>query len=352
MKKVFLLLSIILLTIVLPATVLLVSQQQELRKKAAPATSLAFSPATVTKKNGETFSLEVTIDTGSNQVVAAELHVVYDPAKLEAQSITNGSLFPNILTSSQIERGTASITVGAVSATKPVAVAGSIAVVRFKTLESTESPVTVRLAPNTFVGGIGEGATNVLIGTTPATITITGDGSTAGSKNATQSAHLATSPSPTPMPTISPTLTLAASASATLSITNIATGSAVATNKPTIRGKATPGATVTITIYSTPQTVTVKADINGNWSYTPVTALTDGPHSVVVSAPDSGGTTKTATTQFVVAAGGSSASESATIIPTAQPIPTSGTVSWTFVLLILGLFIFLGGALSFAVLKS
>jgi hypothetical protein len=335
MKKVFLLLSIVLIAI--PATVFLVNQQQELRKKAAPATTLAFSPATVNKKVGETFSLEVTIDTGANQVVAAELHIVYDPEKLEALTITNGSLLPNILTSGQIERGAASITVGATSATKPISVAGAIAVVRFKTLEKTDAPVSVRLAQNTFVGSIGEGATNVLVGTTPANITITQDG-------------LAIIPTAIPTLTPQPTATASASPSANLTVSSPASGSAMTTATPTIRGKAEPGAVVTITVYSTPQTTTVKADANGNWSYTPITPLADGSHNVVVSAADSSGTTKTATTQFVVAAGGASASGSATIAPTAQPIPRSGTVSWTLITIAVGLLIFLGGALSLAVL--
>lgn len=335
MKKVFLLLSIVLILIAIPATVFLVGQQQEVRKKAAPATTLAFSPATVNKKVGEMFSLEVTIDTGENQVVAAELHVVYDPVKLEAQTITNSTLFPNILTSGTVERGAASITVGAASATKPITSTGTIAVVRFKTLEKTDAPATVRLAPNTFVGGIGEGATNVLVGTTPATITITGDG-TSSQQSATPSAQL--SPTPT------------ASLSATLTITNIASGSTIADDTPTIRGKAAPGAVITITIYSTPQTVTVKADANGNWSYTPVTPLADGPHNVVVSAADSSGATKTATTQFVVAAGGS-ATPSATATISAQPIPRSGTISWTLITLTAGLVVFLGGALSLVLVK-
>lgn len=334
-KKIFAIASILLILIAIPVTVLLVRQQQELRKKAAPATTLAFVPATVSKKVGETFSLDVTIDTGENQVVAAELHVVYDPAKLEAQTITNSSLFPNILTSGTVERGAASITVGAASATKPITGTGTIAVVRLKALEKTDTPVTVRLAPNTFVGGIGEGATNVLVGTSPATVTVTGEG-------------LATVPTATPTPIL--TVTPSASPSANLTISTPAGGSAVTTATPTIRGKAAPGATVTIAIYSTPQTVTVTADANGNWSYTPTAPLTSGSHNVVASTTD-GGQTKTATTSFVVAAGGSSpATPSATVAPTAQPIPQSGTVSWTLAAIAAGLLIFLAGVVSWGLL--
>lgn len=316
MKKTFLLLSVVLLLIAIPATIILVGQQQEIRKKAAPATTLSFSPASVTKKTGETFALEVTIDTAENQVVAAELHVVYDPTKLEAQTITNSSLFPNILASGVVDRGTATITVGTTDTKKPAKGVGTVAVVRFKALDKTDTPTSVRLAPNTFVGGLGEGATNVLVGTTPANITVTGDGS------------------PIPTPTITPTLTpqptatASASPSATLTVSTPASGSAMTTLTPTFRGKAEAGAIVTITIYSTPTTVTVTADGSGNWSYTPTAPLQSGSHSVVVSTT-SGGKTQTVSSAFVVAA-----------VPTAgasaDPIPVSGNAEWTYALLAIG----------------
>ncbi len=343
MKRVFLLLSILLILIAIPVTVFLVAQQQELRKKAAPATTLSIVPSALTKKTGEVFSLDIAIDTGDNQVVAAELHVVFDPTKLEAQTITNSSLFPNILTAGVVERGSVAITVGAADVKKPVKGTGTVAVARFKTLEKTETPTSIRLAPNTFVGGLGEGATNVLIGTIPATITITDVGTTSTTTIATSSATtvMTKTPLPTPLITSSPTAT----APATLTISSPASGSTMTTTTPTIRGKSSPGAIITITIYSTPQTVTVKADANGNWSYTPSSSLTNGLHNVVVSAPGPSGSTQTATTQFMIAGGSSPpASQSATIAPTAAPIPQSGTMSLTLVSLSLGLLFFLIGA--------
>lgn len=345
-KKVFFIISILLILIAIPATIFLVGQQQELRKRAVPATTLSITPASLTKKVGDVFSLEIGIDAAENQVVAAELHVVFDPAKLEAQTITNSSLFPNILTSGVIERSSAAITVGAADVKKPVKGTGTIAVVRLKALEKTDTPATVRLAPNTFVGGLGEGATNVLVGTTPATVTII--------DTTTTSTTPSLASSPTPLPTTtppgkpSPTTTNppTATIAATLAISSPASGSAVTTNTPTISGQASPGATVTITIYSTPQTVVVTADANGNWSYTPTTSLTSGSHNVVVSAPSPSGVTQTATTNFVIAAGSSPpASQSATIAPTAAPIPQSGTVSPTIVSLGLGMLIFVTGVL-------
>ncbi|MFZ5845082.1 MAG: cohesin domain-containing protein, partial [Patescibacteria group bacterium] len=159
-KKLFII--VIFLTLAIPATIFLAVQRQELRQRAAPATTLSLSPGSLTKKVGETFSIEVVIDTAENQVVSADIYLTFDPTKLEAQTITNGALFPNILTSGVVASGTASITVGAPSSAKPVKGTGTAAVVRFKALEATTTPASIRFAANTFVGALGEGATNGL----------------------------------------------------------------------------------------------------------------------------------------------------------------------------------------------
>lgn len=325
MKRIVLIVVAVLILLAIPVTVFLVSQQQELRKRAAPATTLSLSPTTVEKKVGESLSLDVKIDTGDNQVVAAEISLTFDPEKLQAENITNGGLFPNILTSGSIENGTASIAVGAPNTSQPVTGVGTAAVVRFKTLAATETPVSVRFGPTTFIGGLGESSTNVLVGTTPAKITITTD---AGSnKEATPSA------SPTPTPTGSAT-------SSAVLIQSPTKNSSVTTNQPAIKGKATPGSTITLTIYSDPITVTVTADANGNWTYTPTIPLAQGSHSIVASAVDpASGKTQTSSTSFVVASGGpESSTDSAT--------PVAGTTETTYVLLSLGAFLFLAGFVS------
>lgn len=332
MKKILLLVGSVLLLLTVPISVYFIGQRQEVRKKAAPATTLSLLPSSVTKKVGEKISLEVSIDTGENQVVVAEVHLVYDPLKLEAQTITNGSAFPNILASGVVDRGTASITVGATDQSHPVKGTGTVAVVTFLTLDVTDAPVSVKFASNTFVGGLHETTVNVLVGTSPASVTI------AANPDAT--------PSITPSPTSTPLDLSLATPSATLTPTPTGTASAevspsaiailapvsketVNAGKPTFKGKALPKATVTIVIYSEPQTVVVIADSNGNWSYTPDTSLADGPHNIVVSASDSNGTTQTATTSFVIASGATSALQSA--------IPIAGTVSTTYIVLIAGL---------------
>lgn len=328
----------IVLLVAIPITIFVAGQKQETRKKAAPATMIAVTPSSITKKTGDSFTVEITIDTGENQVVAAELHVVFDAAKLTAQSIKNGALFPNILSSGTVETGKASITVGAADAKQPVRGTGTIATVQFQALEKTTTPVAIALGSNSFVGGLGEGAVNVLAGTTPSSVTIT------------EAAALA-SPTPTPLPTpiptiasgsptnssesaitvtLSPSPTQAAAGGTTLTIVSPESEKAETKNTPSITGKAKPGAVVTITVFSTPQTATVTADENGNWSFTPAKPLESGPHNIVASVTDENGQTQTATTAFVVSAETASGDQN-------NVIPVSGTIETTILLLVIGI---------------
>jgi len=317
MKKIWLLITSLFLIGILPAAIYFVGQNQEIRNKAAPATTLSIIPAISSKKTDDVFSVEITIDTGENQVVAAELHLSYDPTKLEAQTITNGPLFPNILASGTIESGLASITVGAADAKQPVKGTNTVAIVKFKAIAKTDSPTAIKLGTNTFVGGLGEGAVNVLVGTTPATVTIT-------------EAEVQATPSPSP--TVSAQSQTPATSSANLAIVSPTKDSTATGDKPVIAGKANPGTTVTLTIYSTPQTVTVTADGDGNWSYTPKTALEAGPHNIVASITDQNGNTHTATSAFVVAS-----SNLAIGGATESAIPVSGTIEITYLLLFIGI---------------
>ena len=52
-----------------------------------------------------------------------------------------------------------------------------------------------------------------------------------------------------------------------------------------LSGKTVPFGVVTLTIHSTPQTVTTNADKDGNWSYT-VTGLDSGDHTVQAAVKD------------------------------------------------------------------
>ncbi len=339
MKKIILILVSLLLLVALPATIFLVGKKQELRKKAAPATTLSLAPANFTKKAGDEFTIEVKIDPGVNQVLTTELHLTFDVTKLQALSIANGPLFPNVLSSGVVESGAASITVGATSATSPVTSPGTVATLRMKALDKTDAPTSIRFAGTSFIGALGEASKNALIGSSPATITIT-DGTS--SPSAPDSASLDNSNNPnissfsegsssTPL-TSNPPI---ASESAVM-ILSPSQDETVIDSQPVIQGTAPPGFTVTVTIYSTPLTCIAIADANGDWSCSPDTPLENGPHNVVVSAAGSDGGNLTASSTIFVAASGTDSS-------TSSPIPTSGNIEITLFMLALSMFLIAGG---------
>ncbi|VDZ75424.1 adhesin for cattle intestine colonization [Atlantibacter hermannii] len=74
----------------------------------------------------------------------------------------------------------------------------------------------------------------------------------------------------------------------------IADGASTKDNTPTLSGEAEPGSTVVIYDNGT-EIGTVTADENGNWSFTPATALDDGEHTFTVEVTDPAGNTSPST---------------------------------------------------------
>ncbi|MBD9628689.1 Ig-like domain-containing protein [Pseudomonas sp. PDM19] len=63
---------------------------------------------------------------------------------------------------------------------------------------------------------------------------------------------------------------------------------AAGVNKPTIEGKTEPGAVVTVT-FPTGETINVTADKNGDWTVTPVQAMSAGNNDIILIARDAAG---------------------------------------------------------------
>lgn len=342
MKRVVVVIVALITLLAIPATVFLVMRNQEVRKRAAPATTMTITPTTVTKQVGDEFNLEVHMNTADNQVVAVQVSLAFDPEKLEAEWIHNGTMFPNIISSGVVGSGVASIALGAANTTTPITGTGLVATIKMKALAATTSPVAVRFAADSFAGALGEGSVNVLTSTTPATITIAGIGENeiGGGSETTPTPTSTLTPALTPTLTMTPGATESASPSA-IAITSPIANEVVSTQTPTFYGTAPAGSIVTIAIYSSQQiTATVTTDANGNWSYTVSEALEPGDHSIVIAAqnPDTGDT-ETATIAFAVA--GSDPLEDDLV---GDDMPVSGTVESTFILLGLGFLLLVSGS--------
>ncbi|KFE63709.1 Large repetitive protein [Hyalangium minutum] len=91
-------------------------------------------------------------------------------------------------------------------------------------------------------------------------------------------------------------------------VTAPANGTTLSDSTPTYTGTAEPNSTVTVIVDGTPVD-TVVADGSGNWSFTPVVPLADGPHAVKATATDAVGNISldSATNTFMVDTGGPAA---------------------------------------------
>lgn len=355
MKNLFIIFGILLIIFTIPVVVYFVNKQQELRTKAAPATTLTITPPTINKHIGETFSVDINMNTGSNQVVVAELYVLFDATKLEAQTITVGTLFPKIIVSGTIQPGQASITVSAENETQPITGTGTAVIVTFKTIAATTTPVSITLGPNTFVGALGESSTNVLTGSTPAAVVITTGNQeiSGGTPTPTGVPLLSLIATPTIFSTITPSVPSTLSAGITPNA--IASGSAQAassalfvnvprndetnlSNIPTFQGRATPNSTVTIVIHSETITGVVVADSTGNWVYTPNTPLSQGQHTAIITVtnPETGAV-ETVPVTFTVSG--------QVVTETSQKggMPTSGTIETTLLFITISVVLFTAG---------
>ena len=354
MKKVFLYVSIGIILLAIPLTVFLVGKNQEVRKKAAPASTLSFVPASQSVRVGQNFSLSVKLDTGTNQVGLVQLRIVYDPAFLEAVDITNDTFAPSIRVSKKVDpNGKISISVGAKDTAHPLLGTGNIAIVTFKAIKASATPLLVKFtpSPDTVANALNESSEDVLIGRSPASITI----SNADGSAATTTLNTAVIPtaSITPTPTLSAlsglplnsedTKAATRSSEATESaviITSIENNETVQTQQPVISGKGIPGSTVTLIIHSeTGITTTVVVDENGNWTYTPTVPLDDGEHTVeaMVTDPNTG-TQSTTTTEFIVASGNEIAGQAS-----GSAIPVTGATSTTLLLIGLAILFLVSG---------
>lgn len=225
--------------------VFLVRQRQELRKEAAPATTLSFQPSNATIKVGETVSLSVAIDTAENKATAADLRIIYDPKKLTLKDFKPGTFLPVVLTQPRIDnnQGLATAVFGAQPANVPKG-KGSLGTLVFQAKDT--GTISVAFSPQTEVTGIDE-EINILIAKNSAAVTIQGTSASAASPAQAQATA-------TPVPTASPKATAqgtggtstspspSAKATASPKATATATAKATASPKPTATPRELPQA--------------------------------------------------------------------------------------------------------------
>ncbi|PIY69313.1 hypothetical protein COY90_01260 [Candidatus Roizmanbacteria bacterium CG_4_10_14_0_8_um_filter_39_9] len=104
------------------------------------AASLRFGTTTVSTNANQTFTTDVVVDAGTDQVTSSDIWVVYDPTYLEAQTVTSGTYFPAV--TNNITSGKVSITGLIVDPGTYKTGNGVIATITFKGLKNGNTNVT------------------------------------------------------------------------------------------------------------------------------------------------------------------------------------------------------------------
>lgn len=393
-KKVFIIIISILLLAAIPITLFVVQQQQELRQKAAPATTLSISPSQSTKAIGDEFQVNVVVDTGANSIIQVVVDLTYDATKLQFLSITNSPQFPNVVSGDPGSNPNGQIQeyiVATINPQTPFNGIGTVATIRFRAIGSTETPTSIRFTQNAAAYSLSEPTTppGAKIGDSPATITITGSGTnptptpttiattitptiggatptktptptTPASGQPTAAPTATTAITPTTMPTATPTPTVGPLG---LTITSPGNGSSTTDTTPTFSGRARAGINITMTFSPGGLTGVTTADASGNWTFTPTTALGLGVYTLSITGTDP----VTGATQVI-----NSVVTIGTVAPTSTPAPTqissgntplptqvassdvpvTGTIETTIAIMAVGLVLLLGGALLPVLLKE
>lgn len=158
--------------------------------------------------------------------------------------------------------------------------------------------------------------------------------------------------------------------SPTVSLVQPADGSSVSTNVPLVSGTGIPNATVAITLgISNPVSGSTKVTNDGTWNFTPPKSLGSGRQSVTISTVDTKGKPVAITHMFEILKSGTQvlgdATPSATLDPTiteaitetptetpvstlaGEPVPTSGSILPTLILMLVSLSLFASGIVVF-----
>jgi len=239
-KRTILILAIIILTLAgIGGGVYLVKRSQEVREKAAPATTISFQPETKEAKVGETINLNILMDTGENSLAAVRLDIDYDQSILQPLSLSFSSLLPIILRPIDISQlgkvtGSAGVATGAsISGTGQ-----KVASLSFKVLSTAPLGTTISFSSNTLASSATteDESTNLIIRKNPATIIV----QTEPAPTSTPILTPTNTPAPTTSPSGIPTITPTPKPTATPTLSQVGIG-----EEETINPTATPSPTTT-----------------------------------------------------------------------------------------------------------
>ncbi len=201
-KIVIAIVVVILALISVVIAIVLIKQNQDIRKQAAPATNLTLVTSNSIPQVGNTFSVNVNINTGDNQIVATQLFLSFDPVRLEMTSAIAGTFLPlpnKVGPTIDNTAGKLSFALLVPPSGQPKSGQGTLMILTFKAKAPGSAVITI--LSESLVGATGENAQNVLLGSSPLTLSIV---EPAGTTAPTSSPNPTNSPSSSASPTSSP----------------------------------------------------------------------------------------------------------------------------------------------------
>ena len=168
--------SFIILSLGLIAGLLLVQKNQDIREKAAPATTLSVSPSTQDKNANTDFSFYIFLDSGSNNITGIDIVMDYDPSIIRINDLAPTpelAVFDTIL-KNEIDNSTGRFRYAHATFDKSKALTGSLNILSVSGSILANAPVgnyNITFNSSSLIVAINE-KQNVLSGTTPGTIKV------------------------------------------------------------------------------------------------------------------------------------------------------------------------------------
>src|SRR3989344_7769318 len=181
-KKLLLLGFLFVILLVIPLTVYLVQQQQEIRGRANPTTTLSFTPPEDTATVGANVKFDIWISPGENQVNFINLVLKYDSTKIQATAdsfVLEPASDLEIIQNPEIgaDGDELSVTLSISDSTKVITKDQKIGSVAFDVISSSDTPTQISFDDEQIqIRGVeGDFTENVFTNGTPAKLTILGE---------------------------------------------------------------------------------------------------------------------------------------------------------------------------------
>lgn len=155
-----------------------VQKQQDIRKKAAPASTLSITPSSQIKNPGQSLNFTVRLDTGENDVMGVDFQLSFDPAVIQISQVSANSAISNFETEVKniINNTTGKINYARFTTIATKAINGNFDIVSItgNVVDSASNGFSLlSFDSNSIVSALGEGQ-NVLISTVPGKIDVSG----------------------------------------------------------------------------------------------------------------------------------------------------------------------------------